>query len=230
MHRLVIFIGPGAQWSVTLLNEALAAARKRSDIAWIGVCVTAEDRPRGAPALLNFGAKLAFNPRQIKRFPRPRLTSVDAIAKKHGAEIILAPRYRINNADFIGRLRSDHAPDLALSLACLQIWGPDLLESFELAVNYHNGYLPDYKGLWATHWSLYQGEPFSGYAFHVMDRDIDTGEIILRGRVAVHDGDSPASLERRKLRAACNDLDKVLGAMTSGRIEAQAQPGGLRQV
>jgi hypothetical protein len=52
-------------------------------------------------------------------------------------------------------------PTLALSLGCLQIFKPRLIDAFEMAVNYHDGYLPFYKGLAATAWSLYHREPMA---------------------------------------------------------------------
>lgn len=93
-------------------------------------------------------------------------------------------------------------------------------------MNFHTGYLPDYKGLWATNWSIYRGEDHSGYAFHVMDEGIDTGPLIARGRVAIPSDATPAAVARLKLKAARNDVPKVVDAMVSGHFEPVGQPEG----
>ena len=78
----------------------------------------------------------------------------------------------------------------------------------------------DYKGRWATHWSVYRGEEYSGYAFHVMDKGIDTGPIISRGRVPIQSNTSPAAVDRLKQKAARKDVGKVLDAMISGHFDS----------
>ena len=228
-HRLIVFAQPTVDWVPRLLGRVLEACKHRPDVEWVKVCATSQDISRAELAtrsLAGFAGKALFNPRMASRFDWPRFTTVTSVAKQHGIEVIEPPRYNINDPDFIHRLELRDAPTMALSLACLQIFRAELLKVFDLAVNFHNGYLPDYKGLWATHWSVYQGEACSGYAFHVMDQEIDTGPIIRRGRVPIGQHDSPAQVERRKIAHARQEIVPLLDAMLTGTFESESQPKG----
>ncbi len=228
-HRLIVFAEPTVGWVPSLLDSVLEACESKPNIEWVKVCLTAKDSPRAKSAvrsLASFAGKALFNPRSASRFDLPQLETVTSIAKKHGSEIIVPPGHSINDPDFVRSLEADHAPTMALSLACLQIWRAPLLKVFQLAVNFHNGYLPDYKGLWATHWSVYNGEDFSGFAFHVMDEKIDTGPIILRGRVPIEPEDRSLEVERRKMSAARKEVAPLLDAMLTGHFETQIQAKG----
>ena len=212
-----------------MLNTALKELRQRPDVEWVKVCVTSEDSSRTklfVRSTIVFLGKVLFNPTLIDHFERPRFETLTSVGKRHDVEIIKPPDRNINDLEFVSLLKTKYAPTMALSIACLQIWRSELLGIFELAVNFHNGYLPDYKGLWATHWSVYNNEPHSGYAFHVMDEKIDTGPIILRGRVSIALGESRVRVERRKMIAAEKDLGRVVEAMISRRFELEKQSKG----
>ena len=228
-HRIIIFAEPRVPWVPSLLNAIVTALEERSDLDWVKVCATSQEASRihlVGRSLSRFAVKALFNPRMAANYERPRMTTVTSVANSHGVELIRPPNYSINDPGFIRDLQARYRPTMALSLACLQIWSAELLEIFDLAVNFHNGYLPDYKGLWATHWSLYNGERFSGYAFHVMDAGIDTGPIIIRDRVPVKPDDSPIAVDRRKIKSARANIEKLLDAMISGSFDSMAQEKG----
>lgn len=54
-----------------------------------------------------------------------------------------------------------------------------LLNLNKILINCHKGYLPDVKGLSATHWSILSGLPYGATA-HIVDEGIDTGPIIVK--------------------------------------------------
>jgi folate-dependent phosphoribosylglycinamide formyltransferase PurN len=222
MQRVLIFAGSTISWVPRILESYLEAISTRDDINCVGVCLLPGKRPGfqvKATSLLAYATKVFFNFGDRERFELPVLTTGWDVARKYDVDIIDAPRGGINRPDFVRMLSEQLAPTLALSVGCLQIWGSELLRTFDTAVNYHNGYLPHYKGLWAGHWSIYQGEESSGYAFHVMEEGVDTGPIIARGLVPILESDSPASLERRKTESARKDVGKVLDAMLLGVLE-----------
>jgi len=49
---------------------------------------------------------------------------------------------------------------------------------FDVLVNYHNGLLPDYGGLYATRWSVYFNEDSTGFTFHRISDVLDGGPIL----------------------------------------------------
>ena len=50
----------------------------------------------------------------------------------------------------------------------------------KLSINYHNGPLPKYAGTNATHWALINGEKTHGVVWHIMDKDFDSGSILVQ--------------------------------------------------
>jgi methionyl-tRNA formyltransferase len=229
MRDVVVFAEPRVGFAFEMLDAFLRELDGRHGVSRVRVCVTSKEPVlfwQAAKSLLGFALKALFNPRAIGTFDRPQLMTMRAIARRYGAEVIEPPRNDINDPAFIRDLTAGDPVTHAVCFACLQIWRSDLLRAFDLAVNYHNGYLPDYKGLWATQWSVYRGEEYSGYAFHVMSETIDAGPIILRGRVAVPADAEPMAVGRAKRRAARNDLGKVLDAMESEDVNPMPQPGG----
>ncbi len=226
MPDLIIFAEPQIGFAPALLDSFLAALAERRSYRRVRVCITSRDKPlwrRRARFLIGYTVKALFNRDMRRRFFPDSFITVTAVARKHGIEIVEPPDFDVNNPAFIRRLQAETTPPDALSFGCLQIWSPALIGCFRRAVNYHNGYLPDYKGLWATRWSIYRGEAYSGYAFHVMDADIDTGPILLRGRVPVPPDADPDVIERAKLAAACGNAGTVLDAIFSETSEAQPQ-------
>lgn len=221
-HRVIVFAEPSVGFAAPLLDSVLKALGARGDVEAVAVCVTAPDPARlglAVRTLVNFAVKALFNPRMARHFEWPRLASVTSVARKHGAEIIAPPRHDVNDPVFVGQLRTNHRPTLLLSLGCLQIWTAELLALSPLAVNFHNGFVPDYRGLWTTHWSLYRREATSGYSFHVMDAGIDSGPIIHRHSLPIPPDAGPASLARLKWQAAQRDVPTVLEAVLSGTFE-----------
>ena len=66
--------------------------------------------------------------------------------------------------------------------------------SVELAVNYHDSYLPSYAGVNSTAWAIYNEEIEHGVTWHIMDGGIDTGRIIRQSIVSIDTNESVESL------------------------------------
>lgn len=229
MRDVIVFAEPQVGFAFEMLDALLQELDGRPGVGRVRVCITSKEPAllrRTVRPLLAFALKAIFNPRATSMFDRPRLTTMRDIARRYGAEVIEPPRHDVNDPAFVRDLAADGPVTHAICFACLQIWRPELLRVFDLAVNYHNGYLPDYKGLWATEWSVYRGEEFSGYAFHVMSETIDAGPIILRGRVSVPADAEPIAVGRAKLTSARRDIGKVLDAMESDDLDLTPQPDG----
>ena len=213
--RLVIFGSPRVSFTGVLLDAFLKELRGRDDIELLAVVETSR-RPQPPPIVTSLGnhaARLvgsAFNPQFGNEVTVPRLYQV---AQRHGVPVIVPSGRDINSAEFIASLRTEWRPTLALSLGCIQIFSSELLQSFEMAVNYHNGYLPDYRGLLATSWSMYRREQHTGYAYHVMDTGIDTGPILIRGKLPIPSDGTSSRVRLQKSRQAAADAPAVLDHM-----------------
>jgi folate-dependent phosphoribosylglycinamide formyltransferase PurN len=218
--RLVIFGDPGIEFARTLLDSFLGELRHRDDIEVVAICDTGRSGRSGE--FLRICRRLAiraFNP-ELRN--GPRAPGFHRTAGRYGTPVIVPPARDVNSPEFLDELRDRWRPTLALSVGCLQIFSPDLLDVFELAVNFHDGYLPGYGGLGATAWSLYNRESRTGYTYHVMNPGIDTGPTLVRGTIEVPHGAPARSIRHDKTVRAARDAGEVLDRMAS-RAEGTPQ-------
>ncbi|MDQ7994067.1 MAG: phosphoribosylglycinamide formyltransferase [Propionicimonas sp.] len=90
------------------------------------------------------------------------------------------------------------APDLVVSAGFMKLVGPAFLERFEgRMVNTHPALLPSFPGTHAVADALAHGVKVTGATLFTVDEGVDTGRIIAQEAVAVHDGDTAASLHER---------------------------------
>jgi methionyl-tRNA formyltransferase len=76
------------------------------------------------------------------------------------------------------------APDLGLIYGS-PILRPELFEIPRLGtLGIHHGRLPEYRGKKTTFWQLYQAEDAAGVTIQRVNAGIDTGDIVLEGRVS----------------------------------------------
>ncbi|MEM9622403.1 MAG: formyltransferase family protein [Pseudomonadota bacterium] len=106
-----------------------------------------------------------------------------------------------------------------LSVFWKQRLAPEYLQRFSLCINYHNGAVPDYRGLRATAWSLYHGAATSGFTWHHMDQGLDTGPVLASGAVPVQPQSTLTEVERAKTKAAVAVVPELLTLLV------QAAPG-----
>lgn len=217
-HRLVVFADPGQAAPAVLLPAVVEAAA-----AWPGLSIAAIFLTRPPAGWID--RKLTHLRRRSQRLlgsGRVDMAAVvlagDALAgvTASGLPIRVLADGDPNAPSVIAALRQEFTATLALNLYCMRRFEPPLLSCFSRVVNYHNGRLPQQRGLRASNWSLYLGEPRSGFAFHVMEPAFDSGAILLDGEVDVLGDDAPADLEVRKARAAAARLPELLRSMADG--------------
>ena len=85
-----------------------------------------------------------------------------------------------NSLEFFGFIQKAK-PDYGFSLGWPFKFSEDFINLFKSIINYHNGLLPYYKGVYSTHWSIYNNEKSTGYSFHFVSRDIDAGAVLFSG-------------------------------------------------
>lgn len=229
--RVVIFTSRESGVAAVLIRAAAAALAARPDLELAAFCLT-ESKPY-LRALRRHALERAariigsvLGPGR-RRGPVPPLPiSIQRLARRHRAEMLVPPEGDINHPDFIARLRSQIRPTIALAFYCFQRFGPDLLDVFAHAVNYHNGLLPWYRGLGATAWSRYNGETETGFTFHRMDRELDRGPILLEGTIPFGPDDRTDDLDLAKAEAAAACLPRVLSAVVDGDPGTPQGEGG----
>lgn len=210
--RLLLFADSRSPAATLLLRAALRALWARADAELVAVVDTATCPPsrlRLPRALAAEGARRVFErdaaapgPRRLLPLPWPR-----------GVWPLLAPD--VDDAAFVRQVEGLR-PDGALALEVAQIFGAPLLAACRNPANYHDGALPRYRGIGATGWSVYHGEPVSGFAFHRMTPGVDDGPILVAGEVAVRARATGHQVEREKTRAAARRVGDALARLIEG--------------
>jgi methionyl-tRNA formyltransferase len=217
VQRLVVFADPRSFVANVLVRATIDACRARSDIDLVAVCETgrrpALGRSHATRLIAKAVVKRLFDPAQPIVLHAPMWRTFRRDTERAGIPKITPDERNINHPEFVTHLRRDLRPDLAFSFFCEQIFRDELLSTFRTVVNYHNGLLPAYRGLRATGWSLYRGEPQTGFTFHRMTLGIDEGPVLHADAVTVRPEASPLALEWDKTVLAARAIDRVVDAM-----------------
>jgi methionyl-tRNA formyltransferase len=104
----------------------------------------------------------------------------------------------------------------------LQKFSPKLLQIFDYAVNYHNGTLPDYRGLMATCWSVYHQDSATGFTFHRINEKMDEGNTLVQAMVPVKCDSGIPDLEFEKAVQASRSIPGLL------KIIMKREPGQVQ--
>jgi len=221
----LIFFGSSRSFiSVFLLNSLIKTLDKSKDVSIIAVVdALIQDKPdklyykERYIALLKYFLKILFNSRNRVQFPYHGNFHKVASKAVSSEFILFPPEGNINHASFIHELKI-FDPDVAISVACPQKFSIELLNIFTKSVNYHDSLLPKYRGTHSTAFSLYYGEKTTGYTFHYMDENFDSGNIIAQGHIPVDynrvkDQGSVIKIQINKTFEASKHWDKVLDCL-----------------
>lgn len=159
--------------------------------------VTQPDRPRGR------GRKLT---------PPP----VKKAALDYGYPVLQPETVRTD--EFHTQL-ADLKPDLFVVVAFGQILPKTLLDiPTQGAINIHASLLPRHRGAAPIHWAIIQGDAETGVTTMMMDKGMDTGDILLRKNTAIEPGDTAASLHDRLCLMGARLLIDTLDDLQSGTL------------
>lgn len=180
-----------------------------------------------------------FNPWLRGMLALPQLRSQSDLARSHRVPLIVPPEGNVNHPAFVERLRAELRPSLTLVCAA-PVFHEPLCAALGYTVNYHDSLLPDYKGVWATAWSLYRGATQTGYTFHIIEPALDAGPILLQRSIPITPEARHAALCLQKARMAAADAEALLDLMVAGAVGtpqrgvgslySRADVGALRRI
>ena len=133
-------------------------------------------------------------------------------AKQHGIEAVcISPKdYESReafNEDFLAKLDSYNV-DLVVLAGFLVVIPPQMIVKYRnRIINIHPSLIPSFCGtgyyrLKVHEGALARGVKVTGATVHFVDEGTDTGPIILQKAVAVEEGDTPETLQRRVMEQA----------------------------
>ncbi len=195
----IVFMGT-PDFSVPSL-EALHAAGH--DIALV---ITRPDKPRGR------GRKLDAPP-------------VKKAAIKLNRPVIQPPTLR--DDDVLQILREAQA-DFFIVVAFGQILtGTVLGMARQGCINVHASLLPRYRGPAPIHWAVINGDPESGVTTMMMDKGLDTGDILMQAKEPVVPTDTAGALHDRLAMLGSRLLCQTLDAFSEGTVRRIPQEHSL---
>ena len=131
-------------------------------------------------------------------------TPVKEFAVEHNIPV-LQPE-KLKNPDFLDQLKAYNA-DLQVVVAFRMlpevVWNMPKMGTFNL----HAALLPQYRGAAPINWAVIIGEKKTGVTTFMLDKDIDTGKIMLQQEVAIEDTDTVGTVHD-KLMLIGQDLVK----------------------
>ncbi len=159
--------------------------------------VTQPDRPKGR------GRKLT---------PPP----VKLAAMKYGADL-LQPE-SIRDQAFLDEMRQLD-PDFFVVVAFGRILPESLLTIPRRGtINVHASLLPKYRGSAPIQWALINGEAETGVTTMLLDKGMDTGDILFKQATAIEPTDTAATLHHRLSEMGASLLAETLSAYAAGKV------------
>lgn len=195
----IIFFGT-PQFAVPSLK---ALIDEKEDIAFI---VTQPDRVRGRGHILS-----APPVKELALFNNIKVVQPD----------------KIRDENFYGELRAIN-PEFIVVVAYGKILPEEILSLPKFGcINVHASLLPKYRGAAPIQWALINGEKITGITTILMDKGLDTGDILLKAELEIRDDDNSETLSKRLSELGARTLIKTIKGIRDGKIKPVPQTGEI---
>ncbi len=166
----------------------------------VGV-VTVADKPAGRGLKVNESA--------VKKY-----------AVQHGIPV-LQP-VKLKDPEFLEALKAwkaDLFVVVAFRMLPEEVWRMPRLGTFNL----HAALLPQYRGAAPINWAVINGERVTGVTTFMIDKDIDTGGIILRQECRIGPEDTAGDVHDRLMAAGADLVCETVQGIIEGNVETRVQ-------
>jgi methionyl-tRNA formyltransferase len=125
------------------------------------------------------------------------------------------------------RILAEIRPDLILNVNSFDIIPPDMLGiAAGGIINFHNGPLPDYRGVNIPSWALINGELRHGVTWHFVTADIDSGPIVTSAEFDIASDETAISLTFSCILEGLNLLPGIISRHLEGQLSGKLQTRG----
>ena len=158
-----------------------------------------------------------------------RGATVATVAEHAG--VTLLPAARVKDRELATWIEAERI-DLLLNVHSLFVIHPDVAAAPGMgSFNLHPGPLPDYAGLDAPSWAIYNGEREHGVTVHWMDAEIDAGAIAYEARFPIEEDETGLSLSAKCVRFGVPLIDRLIADAARGpdSIPALVQDSARRR-
>lgn len=136
--------------------------------------------------------------------------------REYNIPFIVPLNYDINTS-WLRKKIKEFQPAIAILIGCPQIMQKELIACFDRIINYHNSILPKYRGIYATHWARYFHEPTTGYSFHIVNENIDDGNIIFQSSFKDNNQISVLDMDIIKAQDAALNINIAIDALLKNK-------------
>jgi len=149
---------------------------------------------------------------------------IESSVKKYAVEHhipVLQPT-NLKSPEFIEKLKSYHA-DIQIVVAFRMlpevVWNMPPLGTFNL----HGSLLPKYRGAAPINHAIIQGETETGVTSFKLKHEIDTGDILLRQKIAIHEDEDAGMLHDRMMTMGASVILETVKLVESGKYSFTKQ-------
>ena len=122
------------------------------------------------------------------------------------------------------------SPDYLFSVYFRDVFPGEVINAVRgAAVNLHPSLLPDYKGCFSSPWVLINGEQQTGITYHLIEKGVDTGNILVQKGLKIMPWDTAFSLYHRQLALGCLLFPVMYERVVRAGYRGEKQPSGGRR-
>lgn len=147
-------------------------------------------------------------------------SDVKKFAIEHNLPILQPEKLR--DPEFVKTLH-DLKPDLMIVVAFRMlpemVWSIPRLGTFNL----HGSLLPKYRGAAPINWAIIKGEKETGVTTFLLDKAIDTGQILLQQSIPIEETDNAGTLHDKMMLIGADLVLATVQQLESGAVKALPQ-------
>ena len=147
-------------------------------------------------------------------------SAVKKYAVEHGLPV-LQP-LKLKDPEFLSQLaawKADLFVVVAFRMLPEEVWQMPRLGTFNL----HAALLPQYRGAAPVNWAVINGERITGVTTFMIDKDIDTGGIILRHEVRIGHDDTAGDVHDRLMEVGAKLVVETTEGLIQRNVETRVQ-------
>lgn len=163
--------------------------------------------------------------KQKGRGKEVQMTPVKECALKYGIPVFQP--VKIKEPEAVNKLR-EYPADIFVVAAFGQLLPEEILTMPRLGcINIHASLLPAYRGAAPIQWAILNGEKETGVTIQKMAKALDTGDMLMRKKVAIDPKETGESLHDKLMAAGAELLVEALPLIEEGKLVPQKQDDTL---
>ncbi len=121
-------------------------------------------------------------------------------------------------------------PDILFTIGWRRLISERLLSIAAMNINIHPAILPQYKGYHSEPFVIINGELFHGITAHLLETELDSGDIIMQRRIKINDFSTVASLKDELMKIVPAFFSQLLELLKNNTFNLQKQDHTLTKI